>query len=313
MQSRQAQNKNKVPKIYLLYAGILAHEQTADTIENTLLGDPIRRRINRLERAAESNFGKIISRNAHGLLAAFETAEAAVRGACEMQKHCALIPQISGAKVGIQIGIDAIDSKQVALDRIELTETRAYRLANLLGDGGIVVAKAVVDELPSAIRQDIYVISPANVRNLVHAISWRDGPPVYPVATQSWTDFPSVPEQPPPSIVLRLAGVSYKFDSPQAEIMIGRDPTCDIVVDHKKASRSHCKLIIERDKFLLIDTSTNSTYITSSNGAALKVSREQAKLPEKGWITLGHQYHQNSQFRIDFEVIPAQAAIHLTT
>ena len=301
MQSRQAQNKNKTPKNYLLYAGILAYEKTAGTIENALLGDPIRRRINRLERAAVSNFGTIISRNLHGLLAAFETAEAAVRGACEMQKHCALIPQISGAKVGIQIGITASDSKQV-----ELTETNAYQLANLLGDGGIVVAKAVVDDLPPTMRQDIYVISPANVRNLVHAIIWRDGPPAYPASTQNFPDFPSTPELPVPSIVLRLAGVSYKFNNPQAEIMIGRDPTCDIVVDHKKASRSHCKLIIERDKFLLIDTSTNSTYITSSNGAALKVSREQAKLPEKGWITLGHLYHQNGQFRIEFEVIPAR-------
>ena len=81
MQSRQAQNKNKTPKNYLLYAGILAYEKTAGTIENALLGDPIRRRINRLERAAVSNFGTIISRNLHGLLAAFETAEASVRGA----------------------------------------------------------------------------------------------------------------------------------------------------------------------------------------------------------------------------------------
>ena len=123
-------------------------------------------------------------------------------------------------------------------------------------------------------RQDIYVISPANVRNLVHAIIWRDGPPAYPASTQNFPDFPSTPELPVPSIVLRLAGVSYKFNNPQAEIMIGRDPTCDIVVDHKKASR--------------------------------KVSREQAKLPEKGWITLGHLYHQNGQFRIEFEVIPAR-------
>ena len=97
MQFKRTHKTNTGHQTCLLRADVFEHEQTAEPSAYSLLGDPIRRRINRLERTAVSYFGKIISRTSHGLLVMFESAEAAVRGASEMQKYCAQIPQISGS------------------------------------------------------------------------------------------------------------------------------------------------------------------------------------------------------------------------
>jgi hypothetical protein len=288
---------------YLLRADVLEHQPTGELSKHSLLGEPIRRRINRLERTTESYFGKIISRSSHGLLATFESAEAAVRGAREMQRHCALIPQISGAKYGVQIGIDVANIAQISAQNAQHIESSASRQAKRLDDSCIVVANAIVEKLTPALRKDVYSIAKSNDRNMVHAVSWRDGPPT----TASLVKFmPFVAETLAPQvprIELRLAGVSTRFHSPQTLIRIGRDPDSDIVINYNKTSRNHCQLIRQADDFLLIDTSANGTYITSSEGTERKLSQDQTSLKGRGWITLGHRYHQNSQYRIAFEVI----------
>jgi adenylate cyclase len=304
MQLKHALRTNKAPLLYLLCADVLEQEKISCVVDNASLGDPIRRRINRLERAAESCFGKIIRRTSHSLQATFDKAESAVRAACEMQKHCALIPQLSIAKLGVQIGIDISSSEQIAVDNTHNQETNACRLANLLGDGGIVVANTIVQELPHEMREKVYTISAANSRQAVHAVHWQDGHPVYP-SVPVYSPEPLVsPKQSAPTILLRLAGVSYRFEVNQTEINIGRDLNSDIVVKHNKASRNHCKLVVQNNGCTLIDNSANGTYITSSDGMALKVSHDSTRIKDRGWITLGHLYHQNSQFRIEFEVFP---------
>lgn len=304
MQLKQAHRANKTPSLYLLCADVLEQASNSGITDNASLGDPVRRRINRLERAAESCFGKIIRRTSHSLRATFDKAESAVRAACEMQKQCALIPQLSNAKLGIQIGIDFSSSEIIAADSTQNNEINACRLANLLGEGGIVVANPIVQALPHAMREKVYTISAVNARQAVHAVHWQDGHPVYPSAPVNYPESLASPGQSAPIILLRMAGVSYHFDGNQTEITIGRDPNSDIVVKHNKASRNHCKLVVQNDGYTLIDNSTNSTYITSSDGIAIKVCQDSAPINNRGWITLGHLYHQNSQFRIEFEVFP---------
>ena len=151
----------KARPVYLVRADILGSSEHILVSAVMMQGEPVRRRINRLERATESYCGKVIRRASQGFLSSFESAEAAVMGACEMQRRCAVIPKMSGVKVGVQIGINAGAALQFSEDNTGAIEATAARLAALLGDGGIMASEAVFNAL-----------SPLTRKNSLHTPCW---------------------------------------------------------------------------------------------------------------------------------------------
>lgn len=67
-------------------------------------GYPMERRLNRMERVAASFRGRIDARFNNGMLMTFDSADAALLGACEMQHRCAGLPQVAGQRLALRIG-----------------------------------------------------------------------------------------------------------------------------------------------------------------------------------------------------------------
>jgi pilus assembly protein CpaF len=56
------------------------------------------------------------------------------------------------------------------------------------------------------------------------------------------------------------AGVRYAFDG-HAPVWLGRDPSCDVVLDSEQVSRRHARLALEDDQLELTDCSINGTRV----------------------------------------------------
>ena len=70
-------------------------------------------------------------------------------------------------------------------------------------------------------------------------------------------------------------------------VTIGRGDDCGLVVHEEGASRQHCKIERRKDKWVLVDLSTNGTYVTIEGDKEMALNREELVLSKKGWITLG--------------------------
>jgi adenylate cyclase len=78
---------------------------------------------------------------------------------------------------------------------------------------------------------------------------------------------------------------------PEAEVVtLGRDPGSDVVIADRLASRAHARIERRRDKFVLIDQSTNGSYVTFEGEAEILVRREMLTLRGSGRISFGHAY-----------------------
>lgn len=51
----------------------------------------------------------------------------------------------------------------------------------------------------------------------------------------------------------------YELNKPVT--VMGRIPTCDIILNDKRLSSKHCQIEKKGDKIILTDLSTNGTYI----------------------------------------------------
>ncbi|HUW38920.1 MAG TPA: adenylate/guanylate cyclase domain-containing protein [Rhodocyclaceae bacterium] len=95
-----------------------------------------------------------------------------------------------------------------------------------------------------------------------------------------------------PALTLSSRGNSLEVSRLRPRIAIGRDPASDLVVSDPLASRTHAVIEMRGDKFILIDQSSNGTYVTPRLDTATKTTislrREECILSGEGRIRLGH-------------------------
>ena len=87
-----------------------------------------------------------------------------------------------------------------------------------------------------------------------------------------------------------------------ARTVIGRDASCQIVLSDKKASRVHARIERRRDKYFLVDQSSNGTYVTFTGEAEIALRREEVMLRGQGRIVFGHSIAESAQETIDFRL-----------
>jgi len=70
-------------------------------------------------------------------------------------------------------------------------------------------------------------------------------------------------------------------------IILGRSKDCDLMVISDLASRHHAQLVYRKGKFVLIDQSTNGTFVKAQGGKEVYVQQEETPLSGSGFISLG--------------------------
>jgi pSer/pThr/pTyr-binding forkhead associated (FHA) protein len=73
-------------------------------------------------------------------------------------------------------------------------------------------------------------------------------------------------------------------------VRLGRDPENDVVIADRMASRLHARIERRRDKFVLVDQSSNGTYVTVEGEPEIHVRREEIILHGRGQISFGHAH-----------------------
>ncbi len=71
-----------------------------------------------------------------------------------------------------------------------------------------------------------------------------------------------------------------------ATLSLGRD-SADVVVNRPYVSREHADIVVSNGNFLLVDHSTNATFVRSEDEKLTVVKRCTRRLWGTGWISLG--------------------------
>ncbi len=75
--------------------------------------------------------------------------------------------------------------------------------------------------------------------------------------------------------------------SPDERIVIGRSQVADMNVDRELVSREHLHIFMKDHYFVVLDTSTNGTYIQSEDNEVNLCKRRESRLCGQGWLALG--------------------------
>ncbi len=71
------------------------------------------------------------------------------------------------------------------------------------------------------------------------------------------------------------------------DLMLGRSKSCNIIVDADCVSRHHAQLVYRKGKFVVVDQSTNGSFIKTQGGQEVFIQNEEYPLSGSGFISLG--------------------------
>ena len=77
----------------------------------------------------------------------------------------------------------------------------------------------------------------------------------------------------------------------------------ELVIKGNLISRIHAKVEMRRGKFLLIDQSTNGTFVVDVQGEETFVRRDSAQLVGEGTIGLGRAEQAGSALAIHYKIV----------
>ncbi len=99
---------------------------------------------------------------------------------------------------------------------------------------------------------------------------------------------------------LQYGPTELVLDKSNASIVLGRDAGCQVAIADRMASRHHARIERRRDKYFLIDQSTNGTYVVFAGEAEIALRREEVMLRGTGRIAFGRSVSESSEGTVEF-------------
>ncbi len=265
----------------------------------------IERCLHRLERATASHRGRLVKTSGREIEAAFDSASTAIQAAIDMQQRIDDLPPASGVKLAARIGLHWGPVSEEKNDVAGDTVNTASRLANLAKGGQILASAETLTALAAEPHTHFNTREIDDLAVMARAGGVRVFEVVWQESTESATKTASPVPAAPAEVRLRLrhGGAELLLGPNRPVATMGRDSHCDIVIRDARASRKHARIERRRSKFVLVDESTNGTYVTVQGEAAFALLRGEAVLRGRGRIFFGHDSVDEEEEALEFELL----------
>jgi adenylate cyclase len=255
--------------------------------------------------------GSLIKTIGDEIMCVFPGAEDAFHAACALQLAIKKERPVNGTPMYIRIGFNYGDVINESNDVYGNTVNIAARVAAITRAGQIMATQSVFDELPENLRKQMRQILRAEFKGTQDRLSvyqvlseaddllnTRIGIPSYRKTLENISEM-----------TLHYRGQQIKINNECRNVMLGREETCEVIVQNDFASRQHVRIEYRFGKFVIADQSTNGTYILSSDGHVVRIIREETVLHGKGSISLGQSFNDNPTDLVEFSIfsIPIQS------
>ena len=247
---------------------------------------------------AEQHGGRVVKTIGDEIMAIFPGAAEAGRAAVDIQLGMREMAPVDKVRLGVRIGMHQGSVTERDGDVFGDTVNLAARLTDMASSGQIITSLETVEQLEPIQKMDcrtLYSIAVKGKEDEVRIceVLWTDTDDVTQLVAQRATTDQGKQ--------LRLVYRSrvLVLDDPKKTLVLGREPTADLVVPDRMASRVHCEIERRQDKFVLTDRSANGTYLTIDGDQEIVLRREEAMLRHHGVIALG-QSQSTATERVEF-------------
>lgn len=286
----------------ILFADIAKSTHLYEKLGNTVAQDLIATCLSLFEKVTHYFDGSVIKTIGDEIMCTFPTAQNAVEAAIEMNESLEDMPMPEGVTsappniyVGIQYGNVIKEDGDVFGDAVNV----AARMVALANQRQIITTKETIDELDQDLKNSANCIDKTIVKGKsgemsIFEIVWEQHDVT--VMMDDAVDSPALRCR----MELTIGNTFLEMDESRPSATLGRQLHNDIVVKDKGVSRSHARIEYNRGKFILIDQSTNGTFVLLQGKKKVHLRRDETTLLGHGVISLGKEIEGEADTHIKY-------------
>lgn len=246
--------------------------------------------------------GRVVKTIGDEIMAVFPDASGIVEAAIAIQNsRCCREEGAADDGVRFRIGFHVGPVVEAAGDVFGTTVNVAARMASLAKADQIITTVGATELLGDSLQAMTRPIAGAHARGVsddiaVAEVLWQHSAMqtlIFPVAGEAGGPTTSV-------LKLLRDGRRWMFERDEPSVTLGRAPENTVVVGNARASRQHATIERRWDRWMLIDHSTNGTFVRPVGAAEFCICREEIILHAAGTICLGQSAGGDREDAIDF-------------
>lgn len=286
------------PDYTVFFVDLVGSTELYERVGDSVAFKVVDRTLKAMQRTIEGHDGRVVKHTGDGLMAVFGNPNQAADTAISMHTMLRDMPHAGGQRLAVRIGFHSGSVIQSGEDVFGETVNFAARLMELASPGRALTTGDTRTKLVPDWQDVLNPLPPRVLRGASRPIE------LYELKCDAIGEI-TVLQSPH----FQLGGIhelklyyldrELVIDITNPVVRLGRDTGSDIRVGDNRASRRHAEIELRGDKFVLVDRSSNGTFVAIDGEKEFLLSREEAVLHGQGHIALGGSCNGNP-FAISF-------------
>jgi len=294
-------------QLTILFADIAGSTRLYDTYGDFKARELISSCLSQLKELARENDGTVIKTIGDEIMCTFQTPDQAAETARQMHEEISFNPTMAQANIHMRIGFHHGDVISEPGDVFGDAVNVAARMVELAKGDQIITNKETLSQMKVALRRRARVVDRTRVRGKdeileIHELIW--GKPEQMTMSSSFTEemMASLTTE---KDFLQIRYLQHRIlvDHERPILTMGRGVANHLIVDDPLVSRMHARIELQRHRFMLIDESTNGTFLKIENQETLFLRRDRVRLYGEGLIGLGQKVGEDAPLAIRFKLL----------
>ena len=292
-------------EVAILFADVVGSTRLYDEFGDTQASETVAACLNVMKDATNQFNGTVIKTIGDEVMSTFKTADEAMGAAVMMQTRISAdSKQEDSVPVSIRIGCHYGPVVQEQNDIFGAAVHTANRMTSQAKASQIVISGFTVNKMSPGLREQTRQIDVATVRGRMDEVAlyeflWNPDEATSMLPTIEWESRAHRTSR----LVVSFRDQTVELSDQRKGISLGRADDNELVVKGNLISRIHARVEMRRGKFLLIDQSTNGTFLQNLQGNESFIRRDSVELTSEGIIGLGRAEQPGSALAIHYKCI----------
>ena len=292
-------------EVAILFADVVGSTQLYDKFGDTKASETVALCLNVMKEATHQFNGTVIKTIGDEVMSTFASVDEAMGAAVIMQTRISAESKPDDRiPVSIRVGCHFGPVVQEQNDIFGAAVHTANRMTSQAKSRQVVLSGETVEKMSPKMQEQTRQIDVATVRGKMDEVAlyellWNPEEATSMLPTIEWESRGSKVSR----MLLTFRDQSVELSDSRKSANIGRADDNDLVVKGNLISRIHARVELSRGKFVLIDQSTNGTFMQNVLGEEVFVRRDSTELNGEGTIGLGRAEEPGASLAIHYKSI----------
>ena len=291
--------KQDPDNLAILFADVSGSTRLYETLGDAEARTIVERCLAIVSEVCSEQGGRVIKTIGDEMMTTFPSADHAARAAREIQLRIAGQRTGAGTPVSMHVGFHfgpvIASDDDVHGDAVNV----AARMTDIAKGGQIITTSQTVALLSIPLRAGTRDLDSLTIKGKqkdvgIFELLWQE-------SVDELTALSPRRVARPQRVRLQHGTRLIELGESTAIFALGRDSTNDVVIHDRMASRMHARIERRRDNFILVDHSSNGTYVRVDDEPEMMLRREEWRLRGHGYCSFGHPYEQDRSEVLEFQ------------